>query len=230
MKHFGASALLAAAGLVSAGAADTMSAQSAQTTDRDGGAAAVRAAFEGEEAAAIAGMRQGHDVFAGASRFSSFTQTWTILSFSVDAASDRETGVVVPAPKAWRVRRIAGDAAGHRRDEWARSEDCPALEPALAALEQVSLPVVDVPGVGEDWKPKGLAVAADRASYRLWSSSLRHGDARQWEELDLKGAFNSPLADWMDETLATLKPCWKPLGPAPRSQGTAHAAGSERQG
>lgn len=93
---------------------------------------------------------------------------------------------------------------------WAGGQACPALPEALAGLEQLPIPRLEVPFVGQE--PRRGQVVMDGDSYFLWSDDARWGGGSQGSTLEMRAVGGSPLADWADRTLAAVAGCW---GPAP---------------
>jgi hypothetical protein len=85
---------------------------------------------------------------------------------------------------------------------WAATRRCPAAKAQLAALENLQLPALDVPGLGEDIR----SITLDGTIYRL-EGSARFGGAPAG--VMLQSNVNTPLARWVDETFAMLEPCWR---------------------
>jgi hypothetical protein len=99
--------------------------------------------------------------------------------------------------------RVRGDLAA--RIDWASAKTCPALPAALAKLEDLPPPRIDVPGVGRE--PREITVVADGSSYFLWSSLAAYSGGAIGE-LEVRTVDGTPAADWVDETLRALEPCW----------------------
>lgn len=112
-----------------------------------------------------------------------------------------------PAALTARRVRVEGEAAA--RIDWAAAPGCPALSAALAKLEELPPPRIDVPGVGRDAKG---SVVADGASYFLWSSLAAYSGGAIGE-LEVRTVDGTPAAAWIDETLKALEPCWGPPRP-----------------
>ena len=85
---------------------------------------------------------------------------------------------------------------------WTGTRRCPAGRAPLVALENMPLPVPDVPGLGEDTE----SITLDGVNYRLEGSARYSGASAR---LMLQSNVNTPLARWVEETFAALKPCWR---------------------
>lgn len=93
---------------------------------------------------------------------------------------------------------------------WASSRDCPALRDRMVALSELQAPRPYVGGL-DDQPP---ALTTDGAVYRLWSSASRYGDRGvDAYEMRISSNHGTPLAEWTDETLKALGPCWRDAPP-----------------
>ncbi len=88
------------------------------------------------------------------------------------------------------------------RITYASTRTCPAARAQLEALERLELPVPDVPGLGNDLQ----VITMDGAGYRLRANALygQHG-----ADIAVGSNIGTPLARWIDATLAALAPCWR---------------------
>lgn len=116
-----------------------------------------------------------------------------------------ETG---PAVLTARRVRVAGEAPA--RIDWATGPACAALPAALARLEELPPPRIDVPGVGRE--ARGSSVVADGASYFLWSSLAAYSGGAAGE-LEVRTVDGTPAAAWIDEALKAVEPCWSADAP-----------------
>lgn len=112
-------------------------------------------------------------------------------------------------PAALTARRVQVQGEAPARIDWAFAPRCPALPDALARLEELPPPRIDVPGVGRESK---ASVVADGASYFLWSSLAAYSGGALGE-LEVRTVDGTPAAAWIDETLKALEPCWGPSAP-----------------
>ena len=87
------------------------------------------------------------------------------------------------------------------RISYASTRTCPAARAQLGALEALTLPAPDVPGLGNDLQ----VITLDGAGYRLRAMGLygQHG-----ADITVGSNIGTPLARWIDGTLAALAPCW----------------------
>jgi hypothetical protein len=85
---------------------------------------------------------------------------------------------------------------------WAMTRRCPAVRAQLAAMENLQLPALDVPGLGQETK----FITLDGVIYRL-EGTARFGGAPA--SVMLQSNVNTPLARWIAETFAVLEPCWR---------------------
>lgn len=108
----------------------------------------------------------------------------------------------LPVLTARRVR-VRGDEPA--RIDWTSAKTCVALPVALAKLEELPAPRIDVPSVGPE--RRDITVVADGSSYFLWSS-LANYSGGALGELEVRTVDATPAAEWIDETLRAVEACW----------------------
>jgi hypothetical protein len=69
-------------------------------------------------------------------------------------------------------------------------------------MEQLPMPVPDLPWFGNE--PQEMTL--DGAGYRLSTRALYSG---KMSEVVVQSNVDTPLARWIDQTLAALAPCWR---------------------
>ncbi|WP_010184185.1 hypothetical protein [Sphingomonas sp. PAMC 26605] len=89
---------------------------------------------------------------------------------------------------------------------WADSRSCPAMRPVLDAMRAVALPNPRVPGIDSDGD-----IIMDGAGYRL-TTMARFADGQDGE-LGYSSNVGTPLAAWVDHSLAALARCWSSRPP-----------------
>ncbi len=99
------------------------------------------------------------------------------------------------------LHRTLANAGGVASVTWTSTNNCRGALPQLQALEKLELPQVDLPGFGKDLE----VLVLDGADYRLRSPALYSGDR---SDLIVRSNVDTPLARWVDQTLAVLAPCW----------------------
>lgn len=133
-------------------------------------------------------------------------------AFAVYRADRSVTGVSLYLREgrtiARRVETRDGEAAVV---SWASAQACPALTPAVAGLEKLPAPRIEVPGVG--LKPSPPAAAANADSYLLWAEDARFAASPYPVQLEVRGEGGSPMAAWVDASLSRLASCWSPVQP-----------------
>lgn len=100
---------------------------------------------------------------------------------------------------ATRTDRVKGQPD---RTSWADSETCPAMLPALARLQRVEPFRIVPPGVREG--PSQIVLDGDAYEVQAlgyWPHSHQGG-------ITLSGNDGTPVADWVEDTMKALAPCW----------------------
>jgi len=142
--------------------------------------------------------------FGGLDTVAARTRSWSVNTFYV-AWSGSGTS---RAPY-WIVRRVAGSRLRRQTVQWADSRSCPAVRSMLEGLQALRAPLPDIPGVGP---PHELVLTADGESHDLWLNlAIYPNDARG--DLRMEGNVGSPVGDWWQAALPTLKACWTGTAP-----------------
>ncbi len=127
------------------------------------------------------------------------------ISFSRHAALARtsEEVCVRRAGKAgeYALRRTSTNARGVSVDTSTSTGKCPQVLARLQALEELSLPQIDLPAFGKEVEMFTL----DGAGYQLIAPALYDG---AMSNLMVRSNVGTPLARWIDQTLTALAPCW----------------------
>jgi hypothetical protein len=132
------------------------------------------------------------------------------------SSSDRpSTGVSLylrPSPDGpmLTARRVRARGAEPATIDWTTAKACAALPSAIAELEDLPPPRIDAPGLARE--PRGGGVISDGASYFLWSSLASYSGGAL-AELEVRTVDGTPVADWIDRTLAKVEACWAPAAP-----------------
>jgi hypothetical protein len=100
------------------------------------------------------------------------------------------------------LQRTTTRRGGSAVISYASTRSCPAARRQLEALEDLPLPHPDVPGIGDETRIMTL----DGASYRLEGEALYGPNSA---EMRVESNVGTPLAHWIDATLAALMPCWR---------------------
>lgn len=85
----------------------------------------------------------------------------------------------------------------------ASSGSCPGTHSKLVELEELTMPMPDVPNVGREVE----LITLDGAQFRLSIDGL-YGQLGAW--IALESNHGTPLANWIDAMLGVLEPCWRP--------------------
>lgn len=121
-----------------------------------------------------------------------------------------------PYGQANRRRGIA--VAKHERNTsevlWASSQSCAGLETTVAQMEDITPPLLNVPGVGDhEEMPK---MVHDGVTYTLWSLWPRWQDREYTNGYHMSFSANvgNPLGTWAEDLRSTLTSCWSGEAPA----------------
>jgi len=88
---------------------------------------------------------------------------------------------------------------------WANSRTCPAVRKVVASLRTLAPPRPAPPGFDEP-----AAILLDGVGYELSVPALDpYGQSR----VTWRSNVDTPLAAWVDRSLAALAPCWSPAPP-----------------
>lgn len=85
---------------------------------------------------------------------------------------------------------------------WTDTRRCPNARSVLLAVEQLELPATMVPFLNSDH----ILVSADGVGYHLQAYSQYAGHSMG--SVDVTSNAETPLAEWVEESLQTLEPCW----------------------
>ena len=109
----------------------------------------------------------------------------------------------------WIAKRVEQPAEKGAQEQttWAASDTCPAMMPAFAKLTSIEPFTIVPPGF-----PHEGASTADGAIFRVhvlgyWAQANHDG------EILLSGNYGTPVADWVQETMKALAPCWSEQRP-----------------
>lgn len=96
---------------------------------------------------------------------------------------------------------------------WTDTRHCPAARAALESLATIEPPPVSVPGYG----PRAPASSVqDGAAYALEAATgAPYSDGR----VTITSNVGTPLARWIDTTLAATEACWSPMAPSEAGPG-----------
>ena len=100
----------------------------------------------------------------------------------------------------------------HSATWWTDTRRCPAARWVVDEAIKVSPPKMLVPGV-KDRSYESPMITADGVGYSV--ESMGHYDGRT-SDLSFSSNVGTPLAEWVDESLRKLEPCWskeRPSGP-----------------
>jgi len=105
------------------------------------------------------------------------------------------------------LRRYRTNSAGLTTTEWANETDCPTLVQALATVEELPAPQIDVPGVGREGADQTISsdgvVYSLTSTWAVWQDNLKVGNS-----ISLSSNRDTPLADWAEAMSEALVPCW----------------------
>jgi len=86
---------------------------------------------------------------------------------------------------------------------WADSRTCPAVRVILTRLRALSPPVIVPPG----FAPEPSEILVDGAGYAL---TVPVADSAGASRISWTSNIGTALAAWVDNSLVSLAPCWKP--------------------
>ena len=109
------------------------------------------------------------------------------------------------------ARRVETRDGAEASVAWASSRSCSRLVPAMAELEVLPAPRIEVPGAGR--KPPAAAAPVGGDSYLLWAEDARFAAAPYPAQIELRGEGGSPMAAWVERSLTRLASCWGPAQP-----------------
>ncbi|WP_271079373.1 hypothetical protein [Aurantiacibacter sp. MUD61] len=94
--------------------------------------------------------------------------------------------------------------------QWTDTQRCPAARDAVVASTQIAPPRVLVPGIPV--RPDGSVILSlDGVQYSLRTSA--HYDSYGGNELYFTSNIDTPLANWVEGSLAILEECWSDDAP-----------------
>jgi hypothetical protein len=123
-----------------------------------------------------------------------------ILTVDVDTVEIHGRGV-------WMARLTNQAKQGGKQTSWADSGSCPAMMPAFASLQAIEPFTITPPGI----PGKASVVIMDGDNYEVhasgyWPLASRNGEI-------VLSSNTGPVAQWVDETLKVLAPCWRKQRP-----------------
>ena len=109
------------------------------------------------------------------------------------------------------VPRRAEDGTVTTSDtSWTDTRRCPAARDAVVAATQIEPPSIHVPGIPV--RPDGSVILSmDGVRYAVRASS--HYDSYVGHDMVFESNVNTPLANWVEGSLAILAPCWSDEAP-----------------
>lgn len=94
--------------------------------------------------------------------------------------------------------------------DWTDTKRCPAATAAIRQAATISPPQIWVPGV--EVLPDGrVIVTGDGTAYEITVGA--HYDGNVSSDIHFTSSDGSPLADWIEESLSILEPCWSKVPP-----------------
>lgn len=161
-------------------------------------------AFRKAKAEAMDTVLDQRRPFGGLDTMAARTRNWSVNTFYV-----AWTGSGTPRTPYWIVRRAMGSSLKGPAVQWADSRSCPAVRTMIEDLQALRAPLPDIPGVGP---PREMVLTADGESHDLWLNwAIYPNDARG--DLRMSGNVGSPVGDWWQAALPTLKTCWSGTAP-----------------
>lgn len=106
---------------------------------------------------------------------------------------------------AWMAKRVEQGRKEPEQSTWTDSDTCPAMMPAFAKLQSIEPFTIVPPGLPGDHK---APVIVDGAVFEIRSQQGYWAHAHQNGEITLSGNYGTPVADWVEETMKVLAPCW----------------------
>ncbi len=109
----------------------------------------------------------------------------------------------------WVAKRVEQSRKQPNRTTWTDSYDCPAMMPAFAKLQSIEPFTIAPPGLPGD---RDAPVIMDGPIYQVHAPGY-WGHAHRDGQIELSGADGTPVANWVEETMEVMAPCWKPQRP-----------------
>lgn len=160
--------------------------------------------FQKAKAEAMTALVDQRGPFGGLDTMAARTRDWSVNAFYAAWA-----GSGTSRTPYWIVRRVTGSSLRGPAVQWADSRSCPAVRTLIEDLQALRAPLPDIPGVGP---PRELVLTADGESHDLWLNwAIYPNDARG--DLRMSGNVGSPVGDWWQAALPTLKACWSGAAP-----------------
>jgi hypothetical protein len=115
------------------------------------------------------------------------------------------------APPFFAARYVGDDRKAPYKVQWTDEKRCPALVPALEKLEPIIAPKL----TGDGPYRGTMTFNAGEAVYRLWLSgpSWPQREEDYTLSVNVESGGRTPLANWLDETVTALAPCWAAEAP-----------------
>lgn len=118
---------------------------------------------------------------------------------TVDIGTDGNAGGVVQ----YKLRLTQRFRDGSLTRVWADSRSCPAVHMVMARLRALKPPAIVPPGLG----PAPTEILVDGIGYGL---TMPVEDQLGLSRMTWTSDVGTPLADWVEDSLARLKSCWRP--------------------
>jgi hypothetical protein len=98
--------------------------------------------------------------------------------------------------------KLTTDKGDGKTIQWTDTDRCPAARSVLRAVRNLEMPPATVPFLDND----DVVVTADGIIYELQGDAA-YGDSSAYG-FKISSNTGTPLARWVDESLATLSECW----------------------
>lgn len=108
----------------------------------------------------------------------------------------------------YRLDQRVTDQQGSVTRALADSRSCPAVLEQLSKVEDMPVPSFVAPG---SKRGRSAQMIMHPTTYTLAMDGYE-STSRSSADLKISAPSGSPLARWVEETLAALKPCWSPQG------------------
>ena len=104
----------------------------------------------------------------------------------------------------YRLDRRVTDPNGTITATFADSRTCPAVMVQMAKVETLPMPTFVAPG-SDRLSTVPILIHATRYSLAMRGHDM---ESNTTSDIELRAQSGSPLAEWSEETLEALKPCW----------------------
>jgi hypothetical protein len=122
-----------------------------------------------------------------------------------------ETGTRILSREYWFRRTVSVGRA--KSYWWTDTLRCPAARQVLQKAIELEPPKATIYGPSDPaLPPEGVIVSTHGAGY-LFEVNALYGN-RSGSELKFTASDNTPLAEWVGQSLRTLDPCWSKVRPA----------------